>query len=74
MAQAPVSLLFSDQTSSDLTGTATPLVYTMYLMPIQILMGMEGMTAHQELSEKGKLVPYEREFQARVIFISGGST
>ena len=51
---APRLFPISDRRSD----TAAPLVYPMYMMPMQMVLEMQEMTAHQILLGDGKLVAY----------------
>ena len=67
-AMPQVPLLFPG--SDRVTDTAAPLLYPMFMMPMQTLLHMEKMITHQELLQQGKLVTYSSEMHGRAIFIS----
>ena len=51
-------------------GTVAPLLYPMYLMPMQTLQGLERMITSQELLSQDKLLARTPEMQGKVTFIS----
>ena len=66
MSQLP--LLFPQTVKGQ--GTAAPLVYTMYVLPISESETMTEMVNHQELKDQQKLEQVTNELLGRVIFLS----
>ena len=66
MSQLP--LLFPQTVKAQ--GTAAPLVYTMYVLPISESETMTEMVNHQELKDQQKLDQVTNELLGRVIFLS----